>query len=32
LKIMNDAFYTEYDKHGIDTRSKSQETDTKATR
>jgi hypothetical protein len=32
LATINKAFATEYSKHGIDTRSKSQETDTKATR
>jgi len=32
LKIMNDTFYTEYNKHGIDPRGESQEADTKDTR
>jgi len=32
LKIMNDTFYTEYNKHGIDPRGESQEADKEATR
>jgi hypothetical protein len=32
LSIMNDAFYTEYNKHGINPRVKSKEADTEDTR
>ena len=32
LKIMNDTFFTEYNKHGIDPRGESQETNKEATR